>query len=193
MAHDSVLPPWCGHLDGCIYLHSANSRQLTCVCVSICVCVCIALWIQTDKGQQLCRPWFTCIWPMHEPGVKCDLSVPWFALCSENKAIYWVAHNTALFSFHRLFPLPVGCVVNITEEDIFALTSSKLSPCFLSYLLFFPPCSLGNRNLPLLQHIKFQVLYISAFSTLLIDSVVKKPGVHICFCPMLAGCCGRQL
>lgn len=63
LAHNKVLHWWCRCVDGCIYLPSANRRQLTCVCVYICVCVCIALWIQTDKGQQLCRPWFTCICP----------------------------------------------------------------------------------------------------------------------------------
>lgn len=74
VAHDIVLPQRCGHVDGCIYFPSANSRQLTCVCVSICVCVCIALWMQTNKGRQLCRPWCTCIWPKLEPA-WCEM---WF-------------------------------------------------------------------------------------------------------------------
>lgn len=39
VAHDIVLPLWRGHVDGCIYLPSANSRQLTCMCVYLFVCV----------------------------------------------------------------------------------------------------------------------------------------------------------
>ena len=38
MAHDMVLLLWRGHVDGCIFLPSANRTQLTCVSVSICVC-----------------------------------------------------------------------------------------------------------------------------------------------------------
>lgn len=126
----------------CGWLHIfAWCRQQTADSVygSICVCVCIALWMQADKGQELCHPWFTCIWPKLKPGVKCDLSPQCFALCSEDKDIYWAAHNTALITDHQLYPLPCGWVINVASLawDIFSVTPSLwfLSCCMSSHLL----------------------------------------------------------
>lgn len=110
------------------------------VCIYLRVCVCKALWMQTYKGQQLCRPWFTCVWPKLESGVKCDLSVP----CSGDKDIYWAAHNTALFTDHQLNPLLCGCVINVAY-DIFSVIT------LVSYPSSSASCSFNKIHLSLLQ------------------------------------------
>lgn len=98
VAHDTVLPLCCRHVDGCKGLPSATGRLLLCVCVSICVCVCIVLYIHADKEQRLYHPRFTCIWPKLPPGVKYDLSAAACAQCRENKDVYWAVHSFSLFA-----------------------------------------------------------------------------------------------
>lgn len=112
---------------------------------SICVCVCIGLWLQADKGQELYHPWFTCIWPKLERGVKCDLSRQCFALCSEDKDIYWAAHNTALITDQQLYPPPCGCVVNVASlaRDIFSVIPSLW---FLSWVFQSASASFSRRH-----------------------------------------------
>lgn len=105
---------------------------------SICICVCIALWIQADKSQELCHPWFTWIWPELESSVKCYLSLQCFAPCSEQKDIYWAAHSTALISDHHLCPPPRVRVIIAASltADIFCSIISSVS--FFLFLSFSP-------------------------------------------------------
>lgn len=74
-------------------------------------------------------------------------------------------------------------------------TSSRLRhpPCFPFDFLSFFVCSLSEIRLPLLQCVHAPGYIHSSYPALLISSVVRKPGLNICFSLiMCVVCSGRE-
>lgn len=137
----------------CGWLHIFTPHEQQTAAMRVCM-HCIVH--QTDKGQQLCRPWFTCIWPKLEPGVKCDLFVTCFAPCSEDKDIYWAAHKIALL----LTAIPTYCFFAVLLKWL--KTSAVWHPPSFPLCFFFSSAhySLSKINLPLLECFHYVSGYI---------------------------------
>lgn len=109
--HSVTLMAWV-----CGWLHIfAQCKQRT---VDIHVCIYLHVWMCCIMNTKWQRP--AIVPPMvylhlTQAGAWCEM---WFIsamlrLCSEDKDIYWAAHNTALFTDHQLYPLPCAFVINV--------------------------------------------------------------------------------
>lgn len=161
-ANGIALPLRRGQADRRTYLPSANSRQLTRVCISICACVgaCAALWIWTVKGQQLCRPWFPCVWPKLGGGLVWN--VIYLQRASPSASACCV--KTKIF-----IESPTLLRYLLTTSSSHCLVAVVLMRCFFSFLssyLTSAGCNLSSDRSAIVPVLVFQVIFSSVFYAL---------------------------